>query len=243
MIPRLALPLLLAPLAACGQAEDAVPQASANASAAQPPRSVAQASPQATSLTPRSCTAEIGPAAAQRLAERCRALSPATHPPCNAANSCAMMEEEIARSCALFGEETAGEPACQPDPKSAAAAAAVVARYYRAIDARDYGTAYALWGDDGARSGQTLAAFTAGFAQTRSSAVTLGTPSEEGAAGSLFVTVPVVVSAGLADGRRQRFTGRYVLRRVNDVPGASAEQLRWHIDRAELKAQAEGEAR
>ena len=57
----------------------------------------------------------------------------------------------------------------------------------------------------------------------------------EGAAGSIYATIPVTVDAQLDDGKQQRFTGQYVVRRVNDVPGASADQLRWHIDSATLK--------
>ena len=48
------------------------------------------------------CRDEIGPAAAKRLVARCFDASPATHPPCNAVNPCAMIREEIARSCKLF---------------------------------------------------------------------------------------------------------------------------------------------
>lgn len=48
------------------------------------------------------CRDEIGPVAAKRLAAQCRDASPATHPPCNVANPCAMMREEIERSCKLF---------------------------------------------------------------------------------------------------------------------------------------------
>lgn len=48
------------------------------------------------------CRDEIGPVAAKRLAAQCRDASPATHPPCNVANSCAMMRDEIERSCRLF---------------------------------------------------------------------------------------------------------------------------------------------
>lgn len=48
------------------------------------------------------CRDEIGPAAAKRLAAQCRDASPATHPPCNVVNPCAMMREEIRRSCELF---------------------------------------------------------------------------------------------------------------------------------------------
>ena len=184
---------------------------------------------------PLSCAADIGAAAAARRVAICRDVSPATRPPCNAANSCAMIDDEIARSCALFDGE--GEPmaGCTPPPRSPAAAAAVVQRYYAALNAGDYDTAWQQWGDDG-RPGQTRAAFERGFAHTRTTRVTIGTlPPGDGAAGSLYQPVPVTVEATLDDGRRQRFRGEYVVRRVNDVDGASPGQLRWHIDSARLK--------
>lgn len=55
---------------------------------------------------PVSCRDEIGSAATKRLAAQCRDASPATHPPCNVANPCAMMREEIARSCQLFANSS-----------------------------------------------------------------------------------------------------------------------------------------
>jgi len=184
---------------------------------------------------PLSCTAEIGDAAAKRRADLCRNVSPATHPPCNVANSCAMIDDEIARSCALF--EGKGEPmkGCTPAPMSGRAAAAVVERYYAALNARDYDTAWTQWGADGP-PGQKREAFRKGFARTRSTRVAIGKlePSE-GAAGSIYQTVPVVVDATLADGTRQRFGGSYTLRRVNGVDGATADQRRWHIDSAKLR--------
>lgn len=184
---------------------------------------------------PLSCAADIGSAAAAKRVAICRNVSPATRPPCNAANSCAMIEDEIARSCALFDGK--GEPmqGCDPAPKSMEAAAAVVQLYYSAINARDYGTAWAQWGDDG-QPGQTLGQFQAGFAATRSTRVTIGQmkPGDAGA-GSIYQTVPVTVDSQLQDGTRQRFVGDYVVRRVNDVDGASPRQLRWHIGQATLK--------
>ncbi|WP_298395794.1 hypothetical protein [Sphingobium sp.] len=184
---------------------------------------------------PLSCAADIGSAAAQKRVAICRNVSPATRPPCNVANSCAMIEDEIARSCALFDGQGEPMPGCAPTPKSMEAAAAVVSRYYSAINARDYATAWSQWGEDG-RPGQTLAQFEAGFAQTRTTRVTIGRlePGDAGA-GSIYQTVPVAVDAQLADGARQRFVGDYVLRRVNGVDGASPAQLRWHIDSARLK--------
>lgn len=182
-----------------------------------------------------SCAQEIGAAAAAARAKVCRNVSPATHPPCNAANSCALIEDEIARSCALFDGQGAPMQGCGPAPKSGAAAADVVRRYYSALNARDFGTAWQSWGNDGP-PGQPMDKFTAGFARTRSTQVTIGAlPPSDGAAGSIYQTVPVQVSAMLADGTRQRFVGDYVVRRVNDVNGATPDQRRWHIDSARLR--------
>ena len=120
--------------------------------------------------------------------------------------------------------------------KAPAAARAVVVRYYDAIDHGRYRTAYRCWDRAGAASRQTYAAFVRGFARTKHVRVVTGRPTDgEGAAGSVFVTVPVTVTATLKDGTPQRFRGSYVLRRVNDVPGATAAQLRWHIDSATLR--------
>lgn len=64
----------------------------------------------------------------------------------------------------------------------------------------------------------------------------VGAPGEiEGAAGSLFVRVPVVIYGRLRTGQPIHQSGDAVLRRVNDVPGATAEQRAWRIERIELK--------
>jgi hypothetical protein len=57
-----------------------------------------------------SCLDEIGQEAATRLVERCRAVSPATRPPCNTANPCAMIQSEIDRSCALWERDGEAPP-------------------------------------------------------------------------------------------------------------------------------------
>ncbi len=122
-----------------------------------------------------------------------------------------------------------------PAEKTPAAARAVVERYYAAIASGDFPRAYRLWSDKGRASGKTLAGFTRGFAQTADTRVFTTAPvNGDAGAGSVFVTVPVRVEARLKSGLRQRFAGSYVLRRVNDVPGATAEQLRWHIMSARL---------
>jgi hypothetical protein len=223
-------------MAATNEVAAPATEASTNESVAQSPMPDAAPVTDTASTAPLSCAADIGSAAAAKRVAICRNVSPATHPPCNAANSCAMIEDEIARSCALFdgkGEPMAG---CDPAPKSMAAAVAVVQRYYSAINARDYGTAWTQWGDDGPPN-QTLEKFQTGFAGTRSTRVTIGSLEPgDGGAGSIYQTVPVTVDSQLEDGTRQRFVGDYVVRRVNDVDGATASQLRWHIGQAKLKA-------
>jgi membrane-bound inhibitor of C-type lysozyme len=63
----------------------------------------------------------------------------------------------------------------------------------------------------------------------------VGAPGRiEGAAGSLYVEVPVVIYGRLKAGPELHQSGKAVLRRVNDVPGATPEQRRWRIERLEL---------
>ncbi|MDY6925178.1 MAG: hypothetical protein SWI22_14615 [Pseudomonadota bacterium] len=61
---------------------------------------------------PGSCLAEIGGEAAAKLVERCVMVSPATHPPCNVANPCAMIQGEIDRSCGQYGPDEAKPSQC-----------------------------------------------------------------------------------------------------------------------------------
>ena len=51
------------------------------------------------------CTQTAGAQKAHRLVEQCLDVSPATHPPCNAANSCSVIEAEIRRGCDFVGKD------------------------------------------------------------------------------------------------------------------------------------------
>ncbi|EJL23774.1 hypothetical protein [Novosphingobium sp. AP12] len=247
---RRALPLVgaLALLAGCGggdtdpssQASGTAPadsEIAASEAASGAPLAAADDAPLATPApaspaAPISCSADVGEAAAARLAEQCRAVSPATRPPCNAANSCAMIRNEIARGCAILGEDAAKTPQCKIEPISREAAADLVSRFYAAINARDYAAAWSLWGPYG-NPEQTLDEFAKGYANTRRTHVEIGKVSGvEGGAGSLYVTVPVTIDAELDNGRRQRFTGSYDLRQINRGMGISQG---WHIMSAKLK--------
>ena len=94
----------LAAVAACSPdpGQDAAPDAPAG-------ELVETATSEPEAANPGSCLEEIGAERAAALAEQCRMVSPATRPPCNPANSCGMIRDEIARGCAF------GTPEDNPD--------------------------------------------------------------------------------------------------------------------------------
>lgn len=63
--------------------------------------------------SPKTCREAIGEAQAKVLVDRCIQVSPATRPPCNAENSCELIQSEIDRGCAFIGE---GAPAFCKQP-------------------------------------------------------------------------------------------------------------------------------
>ena len=56
----------------------------------------------------------------------------------------------------------------------------------------------------------------------------------EGAAGSIYVDVPLQLFGTTRSGHDFSLSGKLTLRRVNDVPGSTEEQRRWHIHSSEL---------
>ena len=52
-----------------------------------------------------SCSAEVGAEEVQTYVDQCLDVSAATHPPCNAENSCQMIWDEITRSCVALGND------------------------------------------------------------------------------------------------------------------------------------------
>ena len=61
--------------------------------------------PVPSSNTAGSCSQAVGRERADRLIGECLQVSPATHPPCNAQNSCILIIDEIKRGCALLGNQ------------------------------------------------------------------------------------------------------------------------------------------
>lgn len=65
-----------------------------------------------------SCGQQLGAQQAAMLVAQCTKVSPATHPPCNAANSCAMVVDEIERGCNLLEGESYAPAFCKAqDPR------------------------------------------------------------------------------------------------------------------------------
>ncbi len=118
------------------------------------------------------------------------------------------------------------------DPDSAQGAAQVVQGYYGLLEEKRFEDAQDLWDQEGAIGAQDDAHFEARFRGFGEIHANIGAPSlEEGAAGSAFVTVPVQVYGRIKANGKPFYTLRQVvLRRVNDVPGATQEQRRWHIE-------------
>jgi hypothetical protein len=120
--------------------------------------------------------------------------------------------------------------------KSPQGAANVLQTYFALLETGRYAEAWRLWSDGGRSSDMTAAAFAASFAAYDSYHAQVGAPGQmQGAAGSSFVEVPVQVYGRLRDGREFHRSGKAVLRRANDVPGATEEQLSWRIYRLELQ--------
>jgi hypothetical protein len=118
------------------------------------------------------------------------------------------------------------------NPKSAQGAAQVVQGYYGLLEERRFDEAQDLWNDKsavGAEDDEIFARRFRGFSEIHAH---VGAPGEiEGAAGSLYVVVPVQVYGRLAANGKPWYALRQVtLRRVNDVPGSSEADRRWHIE-------------
>lgn len=94
-----------------------------------------------------------------------------------------------------------------------------------AMEARNWSAVRAFWGHDGERSGLDEAAFSVKWSVLKAPSVKIGKGDQEGAAGSLYYTAPITI---MDSGRT--IEGKVTIRRVNDVDGATTEQLRWHIE-------------
>jgi len=114
-----------------------------------------------------------------------------------------------------------------PSSTSAKAAADVLKAYYRALEAGRYEAAWRLRWESDVGDASDFAAHFADYAEYHA---TVGNPGPlQGAAGSSYVEVPVQLYGRKKNGESFGSAGTVTLRRVNDVPGATAAQRRWRI--------------
>lgn len=108
----------------------------------------------------------------------------------------------------------------------------------RALEARDWETARSVWGESGEASGMTLEEFANAHEKYATVDITLGEGRIEGAAGTVYYEAPVTMQGELQSGEPYLMEGPVLVSRVNNVPGASTEQLEWHIESSDLRPKA-----
>lgn len=117
------------------------------------------------------------------------------------------------------------------DPTSSRAAEELVQGFVRLLNAGRFNDAYMLLGPNAPPRPQFDQRFK-GYSNLSVSSGPAGL--QDGAAGSIYVPVPIKLS-GTVQGKAVEKRGTTILRRVNDVPGSTEAQRRWHIERIEWK--------
>lgn len=117
------------------------------------------------------------------------------------------------------------------DLKGPQGAAQLVQGYYGLLEEKRFDDAQDLWDDGSAVSAEEDTRFEARFRGFSEIHANVGMPGPvEGAAGSLYVTVPVQVYGRIAaTGKPWYMLRQVVVRRINEVPGSSEADRRWHI--------------
>lgn len=105
--------------------------------------------------------------------------------------------------------------------------------FAHAIELNEFDQAWALL-SRGDQQKWSKVAFAKMFADLGPITVAIPEGTSEGAAGSIYYTSPITINAEAKGGHPVRIEGESVLRRVNDVNGATAAQLRWHFDHLTL---------
>lgn len=140
----------------------------------------------------------------------------------------------VANNSAEAQPQAPAQPQTKPaaDPKSSEAAVALVSGFADLLNAGKFNEAYMLLGPNAPPRSD----FDRQFSRYSHLQVTVGKPgNQEGAAGSIYLSIPLSVSGDL-DGKHSTRSATAILRRVNDVPGSTEAQRRWHIERIDWGA-------
>lgn len=116
---------------------------------------------------------------------------------------------------------------------------ALVSSYYNAIIRREYARAYGYW--ESPPNGTPFHRFVRGYADTARVRLSLRPPARiEGAAGSQYARVPVVLVATHTDGSKHTFVGCYVARRTNPMNFSPPRNQGWRIYGAKVSTAPNG---
>ena len=102
----------------------------------------------------------------------------------------------------------AAQPAYLDDRSTAAS---LVRSFYNAVNRQEYARAYTYFG---ANPPQPYSSFANGYAGTAFVTVATGAAISDGAAGSIYYTLPVAIDARQSNGTHKQFAGCYVTRLV-----------------------------
>ena len=148
-------------------------------------------------------------------------------PPANMAVS-----ENAAAAKAPLNPPAPGQPGGLPDDrtpiaegpidsKSTQGAGQVLQRYFAFVEVGNSAEASKLWSEGAQRLDLS------GYKEVHAN---IGAPGQlEGAAGSIYVDIPVQLYGRTNAGKEFNARGSMTLRRVNDVPGSTPQQREWHI--------------
>jgi hypothetical protein len=113
-------------------------------------------------------------------------------------------------------EEDTGPLAGYLDDRSSPEA--LIRSYYNAVNRKEYARAYSYYSDEGREP--DFNTYAKGYQETKSVEIKLGKAAPEGAAGSIYWSLPLAIKSVANDGKEQVFTGCYTLRLAN--PSAQA---------------------
>ena len=109
----------------------------------------------------------------------------------------------------------------------------VLLSFARAIELEEFDQAWAML-DETDQAKWPRSQWRRMFADLGEITVAVPGGTMEGAAGSAYYTSRATITAKDTAGRTVRYEGPIVLRRVNDIPGASPRDRSWHIDSVKL---------
>ena len=113
----------------------------------------------------------------------------------------------------------------------------ILASLVNAINRHEYLRAYGYWGDNSpVHQNQTYDQYAAGFAQTQSATIQVGKISSEGAAGSIYTSVPVALTATTTANASQYYLGCYTLRLVQPGNFGAPPVHPEYIDNVQIQA-------